>query len=209
MIAILNYGMGNVGSIQNMFKKVGVLSTIVSDPQEISEANALVIPGVGHFGHAMQQLDAVGLHSALDYLALEKCIPILGICLGMQLMTRGSEEGQMPGLGWVPADTRKITGAAHGLRVPHMGWNVVNIRKSSACFDGDGITEHRFYFVHSYAVHCDDPGDVLATTSYAGEFVSAFERGNLLGVQFHPEKSHRFGMSFLKRFADKAQQYRF
>lgn len=204
MISILNYGMGNVGSIQNMLKKVSVPCRIVTTADEIVESQALVIPGVGHINNAMQRLDALNLRTALDDAAMFRRIPILGICLGMQIMTRGSEEGSQPGLGWVRAETVRIDGAAMGLRVPHMGWNVAHICKPSTCFDGDGIAEHRFYFVHSYAVRCDDPADVLTTTAYVAEFVSAFQCDNLTGVQFHPEKSHKFGESFFRRYAAAA-----
>lgn len=200
MIAILNYGMGNLASIQNMFKKVGVSAKMITTADAVYEAQALVIPGVGKFDNAIRQIEATGLRKALDEAALARKIPILGICLGMQLMTRSSEEGQLPGLGWIDADCRLINGNGQDLRVPHMGWNLVTIQKPSPYFD-DSLAEHRFYFVHSYAVHCDDPADVLAITQYAGEFVAAFLAGNLLGVQFHPEKSHKFGASFFRHYA--------
>lgn len=200
MISILNYGMGNVGSIQNMLKKVGVPSRILTTADEIDEAQALIIPGVGHMDNAMQRLDSLGLRGALDDAATVRCIPVLGICLGMQMMTRGSEEGTRPGLGWVRAEATRFDRDGTGLRVPHMGWNVAHLRKQGPCFDGDGIAEHRFYFVHSYAVNCDDTADILTTTVYGSEFVSAFQCGNLTGVQFHPEKSHKFGESFFRRY---------
>ena len=152
MIAILNYGMGNLASIQNMFKKVGVSTEIITTAEAVREAQALVIPGVGKFDNAMQQMDSMGLRGSLEEAAFSRRIPILGICLGMQLMTRGSVEGQLPGLGWIKADSRLIAGASQGLRVPHMGWNLVTIQKPSPYFD-DSLAEHRFYFVHSYAVH--------------------------------------------------------
>jgi glutamine amidotransferase len=200
MISILDYGMGNLASILNMFRKVGVSGRVIATAREVQEARALVIPGVGKFDNAMRQIESMGLRCVLDEAALSRKIPILGICLGMQLMTRGSEEGQLPGLGWIKADTRLIEGAGQGLRVPHMGWNLANVEKTSPYFD-DGLAERRFYFVHSYAVRCDDPADVLTTTGYAGEFVSAFSSGNLVGVQFHPEKSHKFGASFFRHYA--------
>jgi glutamine amidotransferase len=200
MISILNYRMGNLASIQNMFKKVGVSSRLIATAEEVDEARVLVIPGVGKFDYAIRQIESMGLLASLEKAALSRRIPILGICLGMQLMTRGSEEGQLPGLGWINADSRLISGASQGLRVPHMGWNLVTVQKPNPYFD-DNLSEHRFYFVHSYAVHCDDPADILTTTPYAGEFVSAYSVGNLVGVQFHPEKSHKFGASFLRRFA--------
>lgn len=200
MIAIVNYGMGNLASIQNMFKKVGVPCRQVSTAEEIDSSPALVIPGVGKFDHAMQQIARMGLHESLIHAARVRKIPVLGICLGMQLMTRGSEEGQLPGFGWIQADTRLIDGASHNLRVPHMGWNLAKIKKQSPYFD-EAFSEHRFYFVHSYVVQCDDPADIVTTTDYAGEFVSSYAVNNIVGVQFHPEKSHKFGARFLERFA--------
>ncbi len=200
MISILNYGMGNLASIQNMFKKVGTSSRQITTADEIDAAQALVIPGVGKFDHAINQLESMKLRGALDKAALVRKIPILGICLGMQLMTRGSEEGQLPGLGWVKADTRLIDGANYNLCVPHMGWNLITIKKDSPYFN-DASMEYRFYFVHSYAVHCDNAADILTTTEYAGDFVSSFSVGNFVGVQFHPEKSHKFGADFFYRFA--------
>jgi imidazole glycerol-phosphate synthase subunit HisH len=202
MISILNYGMGNLASIQNMFRKVGVYGKIISTAGEVNEAKALVIPGVGKFDHAIRQIELNGLRKPLDEAAFLHKIPILGICLGMQLMTHSSEEGQLPGLGWIKADCRLIDGVTQGLRVPHMGWNVVAIQKPSPYFDDNLDVQQRFYFVHSYAVYCNDPEDILTTTNYAGEFVSAFAVNNLLGVQFHPEKSHKFGVSFLRRYAE-------
>lgn len=200
MISVLNYGMGNIASIQNMFKKVGVSCRIAATARDVEEARALVIPGVGKFDHAMDQIETLGLRGALDKAALSSKVPVLGICLGMQLMTHGSEEGQMPGLGWIKAETRLIDGADQGLRVPHMGWDLVSIKKPNPYFD-NSLGEQRFYFVHSFAVHCDNSADILTTTHYAGEFVSAFWAGNLLGVQFHPEKSHKYGASFLRHYA--------
>lgn len=201
MISILNYGLGNIASIQNMLKKIGVASDVISTPRQIEKAKALIIPGVGKFDHAMKQIHALGLRQTMDEAKMRN-IPILGICLGMQLMTGGSEEGELPGLGWIDARTRRIDGVSHDIRVPHMGWNVIRIRKPDPCFDHDGLAERRFYFVHSYAVQCNNPGDVLATTHYGSEFVCAFAKDNLLGVQFHPEKSHKFGASFLRGFAE-------
>lgn len=202
MISILNYGLGNLASIQNMLKKVRVESAIIDQPSAVENATALIIPGVGKFDHAMKQIDALGFREPLEFVAKKRRIPILGICLGMQLMTRGSEEGSLPGLGWMEAQTRYIRSRTQEIRVPHMGWNLIQIQKNHPCFDNDGLQEHRFYFVHSYAVHCQNPKDVLATTHYGDEFVCAFAKDNFLGVQFHPEKSHKFGASFLRRFAE-------
>ncbi len=206
MIDILNYGMGNIGSIQNMLKKVGVSNRVISKAEEVDSSQALIIPGVGHFDNAMKKLDEQELRNSLDSAAIQRRIPILGICLGMQIMTNSSEEGVFPGLGWVKAKAIRINGGDEGLSVPHMGWNLLNLRdKSHPYFNNDGFSEHRFYFVHSYAVHCDDQSNILTTTNYAGNFVSSFLCENLTGVQFHPEKSHKFGESFFRRYAESIQ----
>ena len=203
MITIVDYGMGNLGSIHNMFKKIGVQSVIVTEPEQVAAAHTLVLPGIGKFDHAMSSLADRGLRGPVEDAALVRRIPVLGICLGMQLMTRGSEEGDLPGLGWFDAETRLLAGASQSLRVPHMGWNTIRLQKPSHLFDENAAeSEQRFYFVHSFAIHCRDPKDVLATTTYGIEFASAFARDNLIGVQFHPEKSHKFGMNLLRRFAD-------
>ena len=201
MISILNYGAGNVGSIQAMLKKVDVASRLISLPEEVDAADALIVPGVGKFDHAMGRIESLGLRAPLDRAALVRRIPVLGICLGMQLMTRGSEEGVKRGLGWFEDDTRRLGSGNHELRVPHMGWNLLHGHTNTPYFSGDGFTEHRFYFVHAYAVHCDHRSDIIAETSYGEKFVSAFGRDNLVGVQFHPEKSHKFGASFFRRYA--------
>jgi len=191
--------MGNLASIMNMLKKVGASCRLITTAKEISTAQALVIPGVGKFDHAISKIELMGMRDALDNAALSRKIPILGICLGMQLMTRSSQEGQLSGLAWVKAETRLLEVVSYGLRVPHMGWNLVSVKKPSPYFN-ENNEEQRFYFVHSYAVYCDDPSDVLTTTQYDGEFVSAFSSGNLLGVQFHPEKSHKFGVNFFRHY---------
>jgi glutamine amidotransferase len=201
MISILNYGMGNLASIQGMFKKVGVQSQVISSAAEIGAATSLVVPGVGQFDNAMSRMESLGLRAALDEAAMTRRIPILGVCLGMQLMTRRSEEGKLPGFGWIDAETRRVAPRDSALRVPHMGWNLIHGHGNSPYFAGDGLREHRFYFVHAYAVQCNNPSDVVATTTYGEDFVSVCARDNLLGVQFHPEKSHKFGASFLLRYA--------
>lgn len=204
-IVIIDYGMGNLGSIRNMIKKVGGQSTISSDPAVIAGASKLVLPGVGHYDRAMINIEERGLRAVLDKKVLEEKTPILGVCLGMQLMTETSEEGQGRGLGWFKASTRRFRPEEMNqqLRVPQMGWNLISIQKPSPIFDDDGLEEHRFYFVHSYAVTCEDRSDVLCTSSYGYEFVSGFARDNIVGLQFHPEKSHLFGMSVFRRFIER------
>jgi glutamine amidotransferase len=204
VITLIDYGVGNLGSIQNMLKKLGAESAIASDIAAIERATKLFLPGVGAFDAGMGQLNASGLRSALDAAVLGRKVPVAGICLGMQLMTEGSEEGQLPGLGWVPARTvRFVPAAGETLKVPHMGWSVVSPAKPSPALDFlEG--ESRFYFVHSYHVACRNRADALLQAQYGSvAFDAAFERGNILGFQFHPEKSHRFGMALLKAFLER------
>lgn len=200
-IAIIDYGMGNVGSIRNMLRKVGALPVVVSSPAGLDGVGKIVLPGVGAFDQGMDKLEATGFRCALERLVLERKIPILGICLGMQLFTRASEEGSRPGLGWVAAETRRFRrdSLPADLRIPHMGWNTTQQRKASALFD-PSLGEQRFYFLHAYHVVCDAAEDVLTETEYGSPFVSAFACGNIIGAQFHPEKSHRFGVEFFRRF---------
>lgn len=199
MITIVDYGMGNLGSIQNMFKRIGVAAQVTGDAEAIGQATKLVLPGVGAFDGAMERIDRSGLRPLLDRKALEDRVPILGICLGMQLLTRGSEEGRRPGLGWIAATTRRIPAAA-GLKVPHMGWNVVEPACASPLTEGLPA-ECRFYFVHSYCVHVDNSADSVLKARHGITFDAAVAHGNIYGAQFHPEKSHRFGMALLSNFA--------
>lgn len=202
MVTIINYGLGNLGSIENMLRKIGVEAKLASSPEDILAADRLILPGVGAFDEGMRQLAQRGLIEPLRRKVLEQHAPVLGICLGMQLLTEGSAEGSLPGLGFLHARAHRFDFAIQGLKVPHMGWNTLKVCKPGGLFISPLEQEQRFYFVHSYYVTCDDQEDVLATTEYGVEFVSAFQRGNIYGVQFHPEKSHRFGMSLLRRFAE-------
>lgn len=195
---IIDYGLGNVRSILNMFKRIGSPAVISRQPKDITSAARLIVPGVGAFDTAMRLLDESGVRSALDDSVLNRRTPVLGICLGMQLLGRSSEEGELPGLGWLAADTKRLT-ATPGYRIPHMGWNWVSPARESVLFPA-GAVGLRYYFVHSYAVVCDDEETVLATTSHGAAFASSVGARNVFGVQFHPEKSHRFGMELLSRF---------
>lgn len=203
-ITIIDYGVGNLGSIQNMLKKLGAQSEIATDVGAIERATKIILPGVGAFDAGMTQLNQSGLRPALDAAVLQKRVPVSGICLGMQLMTEGSEEGSLPGLGWVPAKTiRFLPEPNETMKIPHMGWSIVTKAKQSPVLDllED---ESRFYFVHSYHVDCRNRADVLLTAQYGSvHFDAAFERENILGFQFHPEKSHRFGMTLLKAFLER------
>ena len=201
MIVIVDYGLGNLGSIVNMLAHVHAPAVISRDPDEIGRATKLVLPGVGAFDQGMSNLRRLGLVDVVRHKALEERTPLLGICLGMQLLGRASEEGRETGLGLLDAQSIRFRADANpGLKIPHMGWNTVTLRKPSVLFESMH-SDPRFYFVHSYHVVCEAPGDVLAAASYGAEFVAAVERGNIYGVQFHPEKSHKFGMKLLQNFA--------
>ena len=204
MIAIVDYGLGNLGSIANMLKKVGAAATITADPAVIRQADRLILPGVGAFDTGMRNLEERGLIPLLNERVVGEKIPILGVCLGMQLLGRRSEEGQLPGLGWLDAAAVrfKFEGPNAHLKIPHMGWNELTVCQPHPLF-ADLQEESRFYFVHSYHVVCADPANVLARTTYGFDFTSAVVKGNIIGVQFHPEKSHRFGMTLLQNFAER------
>jgi len=202
MIIIVNNGLGNLSSVLNMITKVGGQATIISDPNILTQAKKLILPGVGAFDHGMSGLHNSRWIDALNEAVLARRVPILGICLGMQLMCQSSEEGTLPGLGWINADVKRFKlPIDSGLKIPHMGWNTVNVVKPNPLIKAeDG--EQRFYFVHSYHTVCNNQQDVLATTHHGYEITAAFSRDNIYGVQFHPEKSHRFGMALMKKFVE-------
>jgi glutamine amidotransferase len=202
VIVIVDYRMGNLGSIANMLRKIGSTAIISSDPKEIAKATKIILPGVGAFDNGIKSLADLGLLAVLNAKALVEKVPVLGICLGMQLMTRSSEEGREAGLGWVDAATvRFATSCSPTLKIPHMGWNTTTVHTQSALFEGldEGA---RFYFVHSYHSVCNDESNCIAKTQYGYEFTSAFQRNNVFGVQFHPEKSHKYGMRLLSNFVN-------
>jgi glutamine amidotransferase len=201
VITIVDYGMGNLGSMLNMFKRIGIQARITSDPEDIRSENRLILPGVGAFDAAMSRINSrPGMLDALNHKALIDHIPILGVCLGMQLLTCRSEEGVLPGLGWIEGETKKFP-VLDDLKVPHMGWNIAKTNTPSFISKDIG-SEFRFYFVHSYCVHVSRKNDSLMTSRYGIDFDSAIGHENIFGVQFHPEKSHRFGMQVLKNFAN-------
>lgn len=199
-IGIVDYGVGNLGSVRNMMRRVGHNAEIVSTPEDLHACDKLVLPGVGSFDRAMDRLDASGLRLTLDKIATGQGVPILGICLGMQLLTRGSEEGSRPGLGYIAAEAKRFPRTLD-LKVPHMGWNLVT-RSNSSALTKDFEAEARFYFVHSYFVTVDDPAHSMLKCTYGVPFDAGIMSGNIFGVQFHPEKSHRFGKSLFGAFGD-------
>jgi len=203
MLAIIDYGMGNIKSIANMIRKIGAEAKTISSPEELRRADKVILPGVGAFDNGMKNLKDLGLISVLNDVVLNKKIPVLGICLGMQLFTKKSEEGKLDGLGWIDAETIRFRfdRSKENLKIPHMGWNTVKIKKESRLFD-NMYPEPRFYFIHSYHLICNDEKDVLTETFYGYNFVSSVQRDNIFGVQFHPEKSHKFGMQILKNFVE-------
>jgi len=197
---IIDYGVGNLRSVQMAFERIDATARISGDPDVVASADALILPGVGAFADAIGKLDERGLTEVLTKRATKDGVPVLGICLGMQLLTRESDEnGTHKGLGLIDAKTRRLPAGDHGLRLPHMGWNDVRARADSVLFDGVP-EESDFYFLHSYHVLCEDEDCVEAVTPYGIDFCCAIRAGNILGVQFHPEKSQKFGRIVLKNF---------
>lgn len=201
-IIIIDYGMGNLGSIANMINYLGYKSIITSNKSKIESADKIILPGVGHFDKAMLNINSQGMSEIIKKKAHEDKTPILGICLGMQLMCKSSEEGVLPGLSLVNADVRRFKFEAElKLKIPHMGWDKIEINKQSNILSNLDDNS-RFYFVHSYFVSCENNNDILTYTNYGEKFVSSFQTENIIGVQFHPEKSHKFGMNILKNFIE-------
>lgn len=203
MITIVDYGMGNLGSIKNMFKYIGVEAEIQSDVDKIKNASKILLPGVGSFDTAMKKINESDLKELLNEKALKEQVPVLGICLGMQLLTNSSEEGNLAGLGWIDAKTMSFKDRIDKkYKIPHMGWNIVNKSNDSLLNSGfEEFEETRFYFVHSYFVKVEDEKNSILKTNYGLEFDSAIQKDNIYGAQFHPEKSHKFGMKLFENFA--------
>jgi glutamine amidotransferase len=199
MLLIIDYGVGNLGSICNMFKKIGASPVVSAKVDDVRAADRLVLPGVGAFDSVMTQFRQSGVEQAVVEKALGERVPVLGICVGMQMLGLGSEEGSEPGLGWLDARCERFRKDVPGLRVPHMGWNRVRAKKPSS-LTGTLPEDARFYFVHSYHMVCRDPADELLVANHGSEIVAAVQRDNIYGVQFHPEKSHRFGMELFRQF---------
>jgi len=201
VIVVVDSGLSNIASVVNMGRKAQGAFVVSADPGVIAEATKLILPGVGAFGSAMQQLTERGLVPALNHAALVRRVPVLGLCLGMQLFTRHSEEGDCAGLGWVAADTVRFQPDASqpGLKIPHMGWNRVEVARPDPLLQALP-PDPRFYFVHSYFVRCDDPATVLLWSTHGVRFAAGLRQDNIWGMQFHPEKSHAFGLALIRQF---------
>jgi glutamine amidotransferase len=199
MITIVDYGLGNLGSVRNMLKKIGAEVQITSELDKIDEAEKIILPGVGAFDSAMERLENSELKQVLDKKALVDKVPLLGICLGMQLLGNGSEEGEKKGLGWISSYAYKLTGNER-LKVPHISWNTVHPVKKNYLLQGLDV-EPSFYFSHSYYMLAENDDYVIATTQYGISFHSIINKDNIFGAQFHPEKSHKYGMKLLENFA--------
>lgn len=202
MITIINYGCGNIKAIQNVFHKLSIKTKVANNIEDLKDVEKLILPGVGAFDFAMQKLIDSGMIDRINELVLEENIPVLGICVGVQLMAKSSEEGVMQGLGWINATVKKFEEKKLNklVNLPHMGWNdVVPINRSSLFTSLE--SNAKFYFLHSYYISCEDNEQAIAISNYAGEFVCAVKNRNVYGVQFHPEKSHRYGIKLLENFA--------
>ena len=202
MIGIVNYGSGNIDAFCTIYKKANVPYAVVSTPAELERADRILLPGVGAFDQAIGELQRSGLRQALDEAVFVRRKPVLGICVGMQLLGRCSEEGVEKGLGWINGSVRRFNPAhfSQAKRLPHMGWNTIKPTKANPVFDGLEMP-CEFYFLHSYHFVCATSDDELAVTDYGGRFTSAVHRKNVWGMQFHPEKSHQAGVILLHNFA--------
>lgn len=205
MIHLIDYGVGNIQAFLNVFKRLGMPATAVSNPDSLKDATHLILPGVGAFDHAMTLFNQSGLRDAVEQRVLGDKIPVIGICVGMQMLASGSEEGKMEGLNWVPGQVCSFVSnpQSQHLPMPHMGWNDVKARRDSALFKNFSA-DPKFYFLHSYYFDCADKNDVIATAEYGFEFDCIVGRGNVFGIQCHPEKSHTSGSTLLKNFFEIA-----
>lgn len=202
MIVLIDYGLGNLNSFLNVFKRVNIDARLAKNSSDLDGATKLILPGVGAFDHAMEKLNGSGMRDKLDKLVLEEKIPVVGICVGMQILGKASEEGKLSGLGWIDGDVEKFDERTiqYKTKLPHMGWNDVNVKRENPLFSKLG-NDALFYFLHSYYFKCNNQDDILATADYGVEFSCVINSGNIYGVQFHPEKSHHYGEQLLYNFA--------
>jgi glutamine amidotransferase len=203
MITIIDYGIGNILAFANVYSRLNIPFVVAKSSNDLIGATKLILPGVGSFDHAMQKLSRSGMRMIVEKLVMDCRVPILGICVGMQMLARSSSEGVLPGLGWINGEVKKfdISLMPHGTNLPHMGWNDVSPLADAGLFKDLG-QDAKFYFLHSYYFECHRESDVLAVTDYGGRFCCAVNHNNIYGVQFHPEKSHHFGSQLLKNFAE-------
>lgn len=202
-VAIIDYGMGNINSIKNMLRYIGHDGFLTHNENEILKADKIILPGVGNFKNAMENIKGLQLDDILEEAAVKKQIPLLGICLGMQLLLTHSEEGDCDGLNLIPGTVKKFSFSDDSLKIPHMGWDYINSLSRSALTKGFD-EQSRFYFVHSYYVECENRANCIAQTHYGISFDSIIQKEKIYGTQFHPEKSHRFGMQLLTNFIQEA-----
>ena len=202
MMTIVNYGLGNIKAFINVYSQLHIPVAIATKAGDIEKATKIILPGVGAFDHALQRLDQLDMRHILDEMVLHRKVPVLGVCVGMQILAYSSEEGNLPGLGWIDGVVKrfKFSSLKEQLNVPHMGWNDVKPLKINGLFNGLH-NEARFYFLHSYYFHCQKNKDIVAVTDYGGEFACAVNSGHVFGIQFHPEKSHHWGIRLLDNFA--------
>ncbi len=203
MIGIIDYGSGNIQAIKNIYKKLKVECKFVSQPEELDGVNKIILPGVGAFDEAMSQLNKSGLREVLDLMILDKKVPVLGVCVGMQIMALSSDEGELDGLGWFDAQVKLFDESTikHKPKLPHMGWNEINVKREHSIFKLID-KEKGFYFLHSFYFKCNDKNDVLAEACYGNTFHCSINKENIFGFQFHPEKSHSNGINLFKNFAE-------
>lgn len=202
MITIVDYGLGNIAAFATVYARANIKVSIAKAAADLKQASKLILPGVGHFDHAMRLLQQSGMRETLDEMVLQNKVLVIGVCVGMQMLARSSEEGDLPGLGWIDADVRsfKSSEGTREMSVPHMGWNDVKPLSANPLF-AELQADARFYFLHSYFMRCDRGDDILAVCNYGADFACAVQSSNIYGVQFHPEKSHRFGDRLLRNFA--------
>lgn len=203
MIAIIDYGVGNIKAFENIYKQLNIPFKIAKNSHDLDEATKLILPGVGAFDHAMMSLQHSGMRDKLDELVLEKKLSVLGICVGLQMLANSSEEGVLPGLGWIDGKVKKfdIDKLTASMPLPHMGWNNINIVSNNRLLK-DLDKESRYYFLHSYYIECKNNEDVIAYSEYGEEFASIINHENIYGIQPHPEKSHNNGITLLKNFGE-------
>lgn len=203
MITIVDYGVGNIAAFLNIFKELGITCSLAKTKEDLIDAKKIILPGVGHFDFAMQKLTDSGMIEILNHKVLQEKTPVLGICVGMQMMAKSSEEGKLNGLNWITAKVKKInTSALHqNTLLPHMGWNTIEIKQHSTLFH-DFQSDPDFYFLHSYVMECQDKNNILATAEYGEEITVIVQKDNIYGIQCHPEKSHQIGVQFLNNFVN-------